>query len=380
MEDARFDSPSESVAMQTARSVLLVALSKHYGGADVRVFQLAQALHGRRRYAVAVLSGSMLHRRLEQSGLAALALPYARSDPRHLWAIYRAIRMNRYDVVDAHNPQSQLWGLGAAHLARVPVKVWTLHNDDRMVGSAWKPGVLRYLLERGRDAGCRFVGVSQPIIDYFKDCGIPAERIHLSRNALEIPQHCEPAGLRGALGWGPETVVVGVVGRLDPIKGHAVLFQALNQLRAQWPGLRCVVIGDGPMHDALQAECARLGVSAIVHFAGFRADVPRLLAETDIFCLPSLSEGLPFAVLEAALMGVPLVLSAVGGLPDHFAHGRTARMVPPGDSEALAREVCWLLDHRTEAAHMAERAREMMREQFSPARMVAETLAIYDAP
>jgi glycosyltransferase involved in cell wall biosynthesis len=360
------------------RPVLIVALAKRFGGADVRVIQMARALHGRRRYAVAVLPGSPLKRRLEALGLNVVAMRYARFDPRNLVALYRLIVDGGYEVVDAHNPQSQLWGLWAAHLAVTPRKIWTVHSDYRMAdGGGWKAYLLHTMLRAGRRWDCRFIAVSQVIASHLVALGTPADRVQLSLNAIEMPQDfCGRAQL--VKNHAGRTAVIAVVARLDPMKGHRVLLQALHRLQSARSDFRCIVIGDGPERGPLEAEVARLGLGAVVQFVGFRDDVPTCLASADLFCLPSLTEGLPFAVLEAALMFVPLLLTSVGELPMHFEHGTTARLIPPGNVNALEAELIWFLDHRAEAAELALRAERMVRQRFCVTRMITETLATYD--
>jgi glycosyltransferase involved in cell wall biosynthesis len=359
-----------------ARPVLLVALAKNYGGADVRVIQIARALHGSRPYAVAALQGSETHRALQSLSLNVLALPFGRADPRNLFALYAYMRGAHVGVVDTQNPQSHVWGLLAAQLAGVRRRVWTIHSDYRNAGSRWKAASLRHLLRLGRIGRCEFVVVSRQGADYLRSLGVPDSRIHVSHNAVPDMQAADLALEEQRSSR--KARVICIAGRLDPIKGHRFLFQALCGLRDRYPQLRSVVIGDGPAKQALQHEVARLKLEDIVSFTGFRADVHAVMARCDLFCLPSLSEGLPFAMLEAALLGIPTVASAVGEIPYHFHHGVTARLVPPGDVEELVREISWALDHPEKAAEMALRAKEMVRQHFSPARMFAETLAVYD--
>lgn len=364
-----------------AAGVLMVALAKRFGGADVRVLRIAAALQGRRRYAVAAIAGSPLHERLEAAGLAVIPIASGRGDPRTLWALVRAIRRHRFGVVDAHNSQSHLWGALAGFVAFAPVRICTVHSITRYSDRGWHR-VLLYesVLRLAGLLGCRFIAVSGSIRRYLGSLGLPESRTCLIPNAVDLPE--KPArsgsGIRGPLGWDAAADVVVVVGRLEPVKGHRYLLQALHGIREACPGLRCLIVGDGRERAALEAEVARLDLAGIVHFAGFRSDVPALLAESDILCLPSLSEGLPYAVLEAAAHGLPMVVSAVGGMAEFLVHGETARLVPPGDAAALARELRWLAEHCDERAALGRAARDLVRRRFDPDRMVAGTLAVYD--
>ncbi len=112
--------------------VLIVNLARRYGGTAVRVFEIARAIHGRIPYTVATLSGSPLQERLVDAHLNVLSLPFSRGNPRLLLALFRAIRKHGYAVVDAHNTQSQLWGILAARLANVPVMIATVHSSYRL--------------------------------------------------------------------------------------------------------------------------------------------------------------------------------------------------------------------------------------------------------
>ncbi|WP_448204597.1 glycosyltransferase [Azospirillum sp. sgz302134] len=363
-------------------SVLLVDLCRRFGGADVRVLQTAQALRDAgRRYAVAVLDGSELHRTLLERGLEARPLKHARGDPRMLRDLGRIIRAEKVAVVDAHNPQSQLWGALAGRLAGERSVLCTVHSVYRAAhGGAGRGRLHETALHLNRALGSRFVAVSGVVRDYLLSLGVPGDRVALSPNGIDTaPQPATPAGLRAALGWGGEAFVMVLVGRLDPIKGHRVLFQALHNLRERHPRLRCLVVGEGPERAALEAEVARLSLQERVHFTGFRTDVPAILAEADLFCLPSLSEGLPYAALEAARVGVPMLLSKVGGLAESFADGRDAVMAAPGQPAALAAALDRCVSRPEQLAPLAEAARRTVRDRFGLARMTADTLARYDA-
>lgn len=361
------------------RSILLVSLSTNHGGADVRVLQVARAMHGHRPYFVAVLKNSTTHRLLERSGLNILPVPFGRGDPRVALHLYRFMREHGIEVVDSHNPQSHLWSLVAAQMAGVRTRIWTIHSDYRLVGTSLRAFVLTMLLRIGVRHGCRFIAVSSRGVGYLQSVGIPVDRIRLSVNGVPDPSGIASTSLRASLAWGQGTKVICVAARLNAIKGHSVLFKALQQLRPAYRQLRCLVLGDGPLKETLRQEVADAGLSDIVVFAGFRDDAVAAVAECDLFCLPSFDEGLPFVLIEASMLGVPIVATAVGESPRYFAHPDMARLVPPGEPAALAREIAWVLGHPQQAAEMAGAAKKMALERFSVARMMCDTLAEYDS-
>lgn len=377
----------QSALFQSAPSaVLLVALAKRYGGAEVRVFDLARAFHGHLPYAVATLPGSVLHERLLAAGLNTVPLAYGRGDPRLAWALYRLIRQGGYQVVDAHNPQSQWWGLLAAQFARVPVRVSTVHLAyGRVQTDSLRGKLYEQVLRLNRRWGCRFVTVSQSIRSYLHDLGVV--EVALIDNAVDLDALAAPApdggcrqaaaGWRQALGWGPDTFVVTVVGRLEPQKGHAYLVEALRLARRRCPQLRCLLVGEGRLRPDLEQQIAAAGVADVIHLAGFRRDVPALLASSDAFCLSSLAEGLPYALLEATAQRLPLLVTRVDGMAELLADHQTALLVPPADPQALADGMCWLAQNPPAARALGQAAYDLVRQRFDPQRMVQQTLAVY---
>lgn len=376
---------SAPLAATPAPAVLLVALAKRYGGAEVRVFDLARAFHGRLPYAVATLPGSVLHERLLAAGLNAVPLAYGRGDPRLAWAIYRLIRQGGYQVVDAHNPQSQWWGLLAAQLAHVPVRVSTVHLAyGRVQSDSLRGKVYEQVLRWNRRWGCRFVTVSQSIRRYLHELGVA--QVALIDNAVDLDAVQQAAKAasgapdqdwRQALGWGAETFVVTTVGRLEPQKGHTYLVEAVRLAQERCPQLRCLVVGEGRLRPDLEQQIAAAGVAERIHLAGFRRDVPALLASSDAFCLSSLAEGLPYALLEATAQRLPLLVTRVDGMAELLTDRQTALFVPPADPQALADGLCWLAQNRQAAQALGQAAYDLVRQRFDPQRMVRQTLAVY---
>lgn len=363
--------------------VLLIDLAKRYGGAEVRVFDLAASLHGRCPYAVATLAGSPLHRRLEAAGLVSLPVPYARSDPRLLLFTLRAIRRGGFRVVDAHNPQSQFWGHLAAILAGAQVKISTVHSAYRFEhNGSLKGWAYEQVLRLNGWWGNRFITVSEVVSAYVRGIGIAPDRVSLIHNSLHLP--ASPVAARDlplfkSLGWDESVFIVIVVARLEPVKGHSFLIDALSRVAPERPQLRCLVVGEGRTRAALEDQVQRAGLRDRVHFTGFRDDIPALLSASDVFCLPSLSEGLPYALLEAGAHRLPLLCTKVGGMAELLIDGETALLVPPSDAEALAENLRWLIDHPAEAAALGQAAFDSLKDRFDPDEMVAQTLALYQS-
>jgi glycosyltransferase involved in cell wall biosynthesis len=361
-------------------AVLLVSLSRRFGGADVRVMQLARAMQARgQRYAVATLSASPLYHKLREEGLNGVEVGRARADPMLLVRLFRLIRGNPFTVVDAHNPQSQFWGLIAAALAGVDVRISTVHSVyGKADAGPLHRTLYRSVLRLNRFLRCRFITISQEISEHLRTLAVPADSLRLITNGIENQSAVSTSRVRAELGWPEDSFVVGIFGRLTRIKGHRILFEALQCLRED-SSVRCLVVGDGPLMSELSELVRHMRLNDIVHFAGFRSDVTPVMRACSVICQPSFSEGLPFTVLESAAVGRPLVISAVGALPDHFEHRRTACLIAPGNVDALVTELAWCRRNPSAASRMGEEARALVAERFGIENMLAETFRVYRA-
>lgn len=361
--------------------VLIVDLAKFYGGADVRVVTLARMLHGQRPYAVVTLQDSVLHRQLEAAGLVCFSVPFSRGDPRVLLYLYRLIRNGGYSVIDVHNPQSQFWGGLAALLGGAKKIVSTVHSAyGQEHGYSLKGRLYELILLLCYRLGFHFIAVSESVHNYLGELGIAPTKISLIHNAIdfgELGSTGRHAALFKELGWDSNVFVLTVVGRLESVKGHEYLFSALGRVAKSKSLLRCLVVGDGARREEYQEQVRKSGLGDIVHFAGFQNDVPALLSGSDAFCLPSLSEGLPYAALEACSFRLPLLLSDVGGLSELFEHGKTAILVPPADINALEHGINWLMDYPADARALGEAAFRLVKQKSDVTEMYNKTLEIY---
>ncbi len=362
-----------------AYKVLLVDLARSYGGAEVRVqTQALGLLEATQGCAVAVLRGSPLHQRLTRQGLPCLALESGRASPALALRLCALIKRGGYGVVDAHNVQSIFWGHLAGRLAGVRACVATLHSDYGAEYPGLKGVFYESVLRLNRLMARQYITVTETLQAKAQRQGL-GRRATLIHNAVPISPLPLPApdqALRAAWGAAPEDFVIGIVARLKPVKGHRYLLGAMA--KALDLPVRLVVIGEGPLRAELEAQAAALGIAARVHFTGFCEDVPGLLPSLDCVCLASLSEALPYAVLEAAAYGRPLLCTAVGGLATLLQDGVTARLVPPQDAAALAEGIRQLATQRDWARQLGMNAYHMVAARFSQTVMLEKVLQVYD--
>ena len=366
---------------QSAAGVLLVNLAKYYGGTEVRILDTAKSLHGRYPYDVAVLNGSPLHERLSQNNLNVIPLFCHRADPRMLWFLWRLLRKKKYGVVDAHNSQSHLWGLVAAKLANIPVRVATVHSSYRYTETTLKAWLYELVLSLVSSLGVRFVVVSQAVFDYLVSLRIPQKCITLIPNAIALPTEeelCPCPGLINSLGWPQSSYMLITVGRLEPVKGLSVLIESLAQVVMSEPRVRLLIVGEGRSQIQLQQQVIELGLQKHVVFAGFRKDIKNLLVTADLFCMPSLSEGLPYALLEACTCKVPVLATSVGGMADFLEDQVSALLVPANDSASLAQNILMLMHDSEFSLRLAEAAYQKVAVEMSLPSMIDQTLMIYN--
>ncbi len=359
--------------------VLLVDLARGFGGAEVRVLNLARALGGARADCrVAVLSGGPLHARLQSAGLPSAPLDCGRGDPRLLVRLVRILQQGKFTVVDAHNVQSIFWGHLAAVVAGVRGRVATIHSDHHGEYPGLKGRSYERVLLLDRFLARETVVVSEMLRARYQR-GSGDRRTTFIPNAVyvpERPQDPSDAAERRAVGCAPDDFVVLVPARLHPVKGHVHLLEAVALL-TEAPRIVVLLAGEGPLRGELQERVAALGLADRVRFLGFVTHLAPLIRAADCICLASLTEAMPFAILEAAAAARPVLATAVGGIPALVEPGRTGLLVPPGNPRALAEALQWLARHPADARAYGLAAHAKMRREYHVGDMLEKTLEVY---
>ena len=212
--------------------------------------------------------------------------------------------------------------------------------------------------------------------------GVASERIPVQHNSIRPeprPAAEDVRGLRERLGIADNEAVVLSVGRMSKEKAHADLVIAFKQLCKTNPDLRCklVIVGDGTERDRLESAAARSAVSQSTIFAGHVTGVWPFYAMSDVFVLPSHTEGSPNVLLEAMAANVPIVATAVGGVPEIVDNEESALLVPPNDPAALAAAIARLLTDAELAQRLTKNAAKLVIENHSPEEYVRSLIAVY---
>ncbi len=229
----------------------------------------------------------------------------------------------------------------------------------------------------------RTVTVCEAFMPQLARCGVARSRVDILHNSVNPAWAAGPEeieALRAAMNLTASVVRILAVGRLSQEKGHAVLIEAAGEVRRLRPDLAFEVLlaGDGPLRDELVALAKMKGVESIVRFVGQVKNVKAFFGVADLAVVPSFSEGSPNVVLEAMAARVPLIATSVGGVPEILRERVTALLVPPGNPASMAAAMVEMIDNRELRLRLAERAREHVTAEFSPARYDARLLAVYE--
>ena len=288
--------------------------------------------------------------------------------------LVQLLRNGRVDVVHAHKFGSNLWAALLKPRSRLPVLI--AHEHSWSYEGTMRRIVDRELIARRADA---VVAVSPTdrmrMIELER---IPPEKVVFIPNGIPDRPAGKADGVRHELGLAPADSVVGTVCGLRPEKELETALRALARLAPHRPGLRFVVVGDGPERKRLERLASDLGVPTL--FLGQRAndEVPDLLAAMDVLVLTSRFEGMPLAILEWMAAGKAIVASRVGGIPAIVADGEEALLVPPRDYVTFADQLARLLDDPDERRRLGEAARRRQHEQFRFDQTIAQLEGLYE--
>jgi len=283
-----------------------------------------------------------------------------------VWQVRQTVALiTRYaiDILHTHSYRSDFTGLIAARIADIPV-VSTVHGWTSESFKLRGYQMLdRFCLKRFDHIVC----VSSLLHEEFTKLGIGADRLAYLPNAVSLPEKKtgQRETARQQLGWQPEEKIIIAIGRLSPEKGLDILLSAFARQFGSDRGVRLILVGDGPEMATLMSLTSRLEIAEQVVFAGFTADVARYYAAADLFVMSSHTEGFPMALLEAMAWGLPVLATAVGGIPDIVHDGEDGCLVPPGDEERLAAVMGYLLNNRELAESMGLLARQIITGRFS---------------
>jgi glycosyltransferase involved in cell wall biosynthesis len=294
-------------------------------------------------------------------------------DPTLAWRVARHLKERGVDVVHTHNPHALVYGSLAASMAGAACvhskhgvnpdnnrRLWLRRAASSIVDAyvAVTPSLARVAVAQNE---------CDPTLLHVVPNGIDTDRFTLDLRARRR--------IRAELDIPDDAWVVGTVGRLAPEKNQSLLIHAMAPMLD--PQRHLMIVGDGPDRGDLERHARTTMHPELIHFTGARNDVSAMMSAFDVFALTSNSEGLPLALLEAMAVGLPVLSTAVGGIPDLVEHGVTGFLVPPGDRIALVTQLVQLASRPQVALDVASAARRRVLARHSTEQMAKDYEELY---
>lgn len=297
-----------------------------------------------------------------------------RFDVKAIMKLREFIRRYRIDIIHSHGYKSDIFSLLSSF--KLPIsRIATCHN--------WLGESFNIKAYAGLDRFClRYFDAIIPVSDDIRkkivNAGSSPRKVHIIQNGVSVNRfnsNSSESKVRNELAIEKDAIVIGTVGRLSEEKGHRHLLEVGKEMIKGQKNLVFLIVGDGPLREDLQKEFE----SPHIVFTGFRSDLPELYNAMDIFVLPSLTEGLPMALLEAMASKLPTVASRVGDVSTVIVEEKTGRLVSPGNEKELKDSLEYMIENEKIAAEMGESAYERVKDHFSSERMAADYLNIYES-
>lgn len=355
--------------------ILHTEASCGWGGQEIRILSESTGLIARgHRVTLACPPEATIAGEAKSAGLRVVTLPIGRKRLPGLRAIRRLIATGNFDVVNTHSStDAWLVALACATLADAPPVVRTRHISAPIAASATNRWLYarasRFIVTTG--ASLRDEVIARTGCDPARVASIPTgidDRRFAPADRLAARQD---------LGLPTDATIVGIVATLRSWKGHRFLIDAVRALDV--PNLMLVIVGDGPQQPALEQQARDSGLGDRIRLVGRRDDVPRWLQAFDLFALPSYAnEGVPQALVQAMLCGLPCVTTSAGAIPEIAIDGRTAIVIPQQDVGALADAITRLVQDPALRARLGAAARAHCRDGFTRDAMLDRMEALFE--
>lgn len=358
----------------------LVISDLHIGGAERLLLDMVSAWRQEDEpitpFVYALRDGPIRNQLEEQGCSVSISSGTFRINPLLIPWLVKRCKRDKIQLVHLHLPRAGFYGRLAAKLLGLPV-LYTEHNLWEM----YVP-LSRFLNRITYFINNNVVAVSDAVqASITRNSHYPSDKLTRIHNGISPWNDARPekrVELRKGIGLHEESVIIGTIANLHVRKGIRFLLYSVHHLINEFPNLHYIMIGrdDGEWTN-LQQVISELHIESHVHWLGYRPDARNLLPLLDIFVLPSLSEGLPVALLEAMDAGLPVIATKVGGTPEVVADGETGFLVEPGNIPALANSIRSLIKDPYRRAMVGHAGKKRVHERFTVDRMAREYAELY---
>lgn len=306
-----------------------------------------------------------------------------RQDIKAIRKVYRIIKKERPDIVHTHTAKAGAVGRIAAWLAGVPVIIHTFHGHvfNSYFGKLKTNFFIFFERFLARlSSGIIVISPAQKkdIVEKYKI--VKAGKVTIIRLGFKLEQFLSQRNnyqLKNELRVKSGDILIGIIGRLVPIKNHAMIINVLAGLRQSGLKVHLCIVGDGELRDELQQLALQNGVENFTHFLGWRLDIPNIYAGIDLLALTSLNEGTPVTIIEAMASKVPVVATRVGGVPDLIIEGKTGFLCDVNDTEQMAGKIERLILDKSIRKRITENAGETVQKIYHYSRLVRDIEDLY---
>lgn len=375
--------------------VLRIIARLNIGGPAIHVVNLNAGLDPSRYEQVLVSGpenpgeGSMLDYAISR-GVKPVIMPeivgqlrFGVADVKALAKLYRLMCRERPHIVHTHTAKAGFLGRLSARLAGVPIIIHTYHGH--ILRGYYGPLTSWFL--RCMERALAFftdgiIAVSEEVKRDLLLHGITSpDKITVIPLGFQLEPFLNSEAhrdeFRHELGLNNTHRLVGIVGRIVPIKNHRLFLEAAATVAVEEPAARFIVVGDGELRPEMEEYARKLGIGERVIFTSWRRDLPRIYADLDVLAITSNNEGTPVSAIEAMAAGCPVVATRVGGVPDLIKEGETGYLAPPGDGQSLAAALLRLLRDPEAALRVGQAAQAVARDRFHAKRLTADMEGLY---
>jgi len=354
-------------------NVLYVRSSLDIGGVTKVIIELACELKARGNKVIVLSQGGPLVKELNEMSIKHCIAPL---DPDRksivsfassFFKILKIVKDEKIDIIHSHHRWSTFIAYFVSRIVGIPL-VTTHHGPLRgkKYLSFWGDRVIS-VCESGK----------KHLASYFK---VNPNKITVIYNGIELnnlPKKVQIQNVLKEMKLDSRYPIVGSIARLSPEKGQKYLLRAIREVLKVRPRVQFVIVGDGPLRDALEKLSTNMGLNKNVLFIGFRNDIRTILASLDFLVLPSLQEGLPLTILEAFATSKPVIATNVGGVSEAVINGKTGILVPSRNHKALADAMILLFNNEAMKIEMGKRGRNLLEQKFNLKEMIRKTEEVY---
>ncbi|HZS43123.1 MAG TPA: glycosyltransferase family 4 protein [Candidatus Paceibacterota bacterium] len=367
------------------KKVLLVITKSNWGGAQRYVFDVATNLNKEKFEVTVALGGDgPLKQKLELGGIRVISIPHLgrdvkiTNDLKVFSTLRKLFRQEKPDILHLNSSKIGAMGSLVGRLTGISKIIFTAHgwafNEDRKALSkvsirliAWFTIALSH----------QTIAVSNSVAERIKKWPGVGSKMTVISNGINLDLKTENEARQILFGdqIPQKTLILGTIGELHPVKGHRYLIEALADLNDF--DYICTIIGEGEERKSLEELIRVKRLENKVYLFGHIDQAGSLLKSFDIFLLPSLSEALGYAVLEAGAAGLPVIASRVGGIPEIIANLKSGLLVTPRRPNEIKNALIYLIDHPEEMKSFGKNLKQTVEEKFSLKQMISETEKLY---